>query len=74
MGDLSPITLKFAWGEQCVYCDRIAGNFRLFRPGALWVKFFQQIILPSENFVTLKFLHTQVLHVASKQYYTSSAS
>ena len=35
-------------------------NFRLFCPGASWVNFFWRIILPNENFVTLKFLHTQV--------------
>ena len=35
------------------------------------MKFFRRIILPSEKFVTLKFLHAQLLRVAAKQYYTS---
>ena len=45
---------------------RIAGNFRLekiftfFAQACRGRKFFRRIILPSENFVTLKFLHAQV--------------
>ena len=53
--------------KQSMY--RIAGNFRLEKIFAFFAqarrgrKFFRRIILPSENFVTLKFLH-----VAAKQY------
>ena len=45
---------------------RIAGNFRLEKIFAFFAqvhrgrKYFRRIILPSENFVTLKFLHAQV--------------
>ena len=45
---------------------RIAGNFRLEKIFAFFAqarrgrKFFRRIILPSENFVTMKFLHAQV--------------
>ena len=45
-----PYSRKFSPGEK----------FHLFHPGALWAKFFRQIILPSEKFVTLKFLQAQV--------------
>ena len=45
-----PYSRKFSPGE----------NFRLFRPGASWAKIFSANYLPSENFVTLKFLHAQV--------------
>ena len=48
---------------------RIAGNFRLEKIFAFFTqvchgrKFFRRIILPSENFIVLKFLY-----VAGKQY------
>ena len=59
--------------KQVMY--RIAGNFCLEKIFAFFAQarrgrnFFRRIILPSENFVTLKFLHTQILHMAAKQYY-----
>ena len=50
----------------CRFTYRIAGNFRLEKIFAFFAqarcgrKFFQRIILPSDNFVRLKFLHAQV--------------
>ena len=35
-------------------------NFRLFRQARRGRNFFRRIILPSENFVTLEFLHAQI--------------
>ena len=59
---MNELSTRYSIHRIAIYSRKFSPgeNFRLFRPGASWAKFFQRIILPSENFVALKFLHTQV--------------